>query len=42
MGLDTPEGLNNIEYSFIYHSFFGLGITLWIGFVQKYETLQQR
>lgn len=36
MGLDTPEGSNNIVYSLIYHSFFGLGITLWLGFVRKF------
>ena len=36
MGLDTPEGSNNIVYSIIYHSFFGLGITLWLGFVRKF------
>jgi hypothetical protein len=35
-GLDTPEGSNNIVYSIIYHSFFGLGITLWLGFVRKF------
>ncbi len=34
-GLDTPEGTNNIIYSIIYHSFFGLGITLWLGLVRK-------
>ncbi len=36
MGLDTPEGINNIFYSIIYHSFFGLGITFWLGFVGKF------
>jgi hypothetical protein len=36
MGLDTPEGTNNIVYSIIYHSFLGLGITLWLGFVRKF------
>ncbi len=36
MGLDTPEGLNNIVYSIIYHSFYGLGITLWLDFVRKF------
>jgi len=36
MGLDTPEGSNNIVYSILYHSFFGLGITLWLGFVRKF------
>ena len=36
LGLDTPEGSNNIVYSIIYHSFFGLGITLWLGFVRKF------
>ncbi len=30
MGLDTPEGFSNIVYSIIYHSFYGLGITLWL------------
>jgi hypothetical protein len=35
-GLDTPEGLNNIVYSTIYHSFFGLGITLWLVSVRKF------
>ncbi len=36
MGLDTPEGLNNILYSIIYHSFFGLGITIWLGLIRKF------
>jgi hypothetical protein len=36
MGLDTPEGSNNIVYSIIYHSFFGLGVTLWLGFIRKF------
>lgn len=36
MGLGTPEGSSNILYSIIYHSFFGLGITLWLGFVRKF------
>jgi len=36
MGLDTLEGSNNIVYSIIYHSFFGLGITLWLGFVRTF------
>lgn len=34
MGLETPEGVNNIIYSIIYHSFFGLGITLWFGYIR--------
>lgn len=36
MGLDTPEGVSNIGYSIIYHSFFGLGLTLWLGIVKKH------
>lgn len=40
-GLDTPEGSSNIAYSIIYHSFFGLGITLWLGF-KKYRSLQTK
>ncbi len=36
MGLDTPEGINNIVYSIIYHSFYGLGITLWLGWIRKF------
>ncbi len=35
MGLNTPEGSSNIVYSIIYHSFFGLGITLWLGIKGK-------
>jgi len=36
MGLDTPEGADNIVYSIICHSFFGLGITLWLRFIRKF------
>ncbi len=27
---------NTIKVKEIYHSFFGLGITLWLGFVRKF------
>ena len=33
--LGLSAGLNNLVASVIAHSFFGLGITLWLGFAQK-------
>ena len=35
-GLGAHNGINNIIASIIAHSFFGLGITLWLGFVRKF------
>ena len=35
-GLDTHIGINNLISIVIAHSFYGLGITLWLGFVRKF------
>jgi fluoride ion exporter CrcB/FEX len=35
-GLGAHNDINNIIANIIAHSFFGLGITLWLGFVRKF------
>jgi hypothetical protein len=35
-GLGAQNGINNIIASIIAHSFYGLGITLWLGWVRKF------
>jgi len=35
-GLGAGVGINNIIASIIAHSFYGLGITLWLGWVSKF------
>jgi len=35
LGLDCPENTNYILFSVLNHSFYGLGITLWLGWVGK-------
>jgi hypothetical protein len=34
--LDCPENTNYILFSVLNHSFYGLGITLWLGWVRKF------
>jgi hypothetical protein len=36
LGLDCPENTNYILFSILNHSFYGLGITLWLGWVRKF------
>ena len=35
-GLGVHNGINNVISIVIAHSFYGLGITLWLGFVRKF------
>ena len=35
-GLGTDNGINNVISSIIAHSFYGLGMTLWLGWVRKF------
>lgn len=35
-GLGADNGMNNVISIVIAHSFYGLGITLWLGFVRKF------
>ena len=36
LGLDCPENTNYILFSFLNHSFYGLGITLWLAWARKF------
>ncbi len=36
LGLECPENTNYILFGVLNHSFFGLGMTLWLGWVRKF------